>query len=85
MSCGVGCRRDLDLALLWLWGGLPAASLTKPLAWKFSYVAGAALKRPKKKKKQKKKNKQKTRKTHVYNETLPEQSVILLDCLLISR
>ena len=44
MSCGVGCRRDLDLALLWLWCKLVAAALFQPLAWEASYATCAALK-----------------------------------------
>ena len=54
MSCGVGCRRGLDLALLWLWLWLAAAALIRPLAWELPYVTGAALKRQKEKKKKKK-------------------------------
>ena len=44
MSCGVGHRRGLDLALLWLWLRPKALVLIRPLAWELSYVAGAALK-----------------------------------------
>ena len=47
MSCGVGHRYSLDLALLWLWCRLAAAAPIGPLAWELLYVAGAALKRPK--------------------------------------
>ena len=34
MSCGVGCRHGLDLALLWLWRRPAATALIGPLAWK---------------------------------------------------
>ena len=46
MSCDVGCRRSVDLALLWL----AAVALTPTLAWKLPYALGVAIKRQKKKK-----------------------------------
>ena len=53
MSCGVGRRRGLDLALLWLW---PVATAPiRPLAWDSPYATGAALKRRKTNKKPQKK------------------------------
>ena len=58
MSCGVGCRRGSDLALLWLWRRLVATAPIRPLAWETPYAAGAAqemTKRQKKKKKERKK------------------------------
>ena len=51
MSCGVGHRRGLDLALWWLWHRLAARAPIRTLAWEPTYVAGAALKRQKEKKK----------------------------------
>ena len=48
MTCGVGRRQGLDLALLWLWRRLAAAALVRPLAWELPYATGAALKRQKK-------------------------------------
>ena len=45
VSCGVGHRRVLDLALLWLWYRPAAATLIQPLAWELPYATGAALKR----------------------------------------
>ena len=57
MSCGVGCRYGLELELLWLWCGLVAVALIRPLAWKPPYAVGAAIKIQKKKKKKKKKAK----------------------------
>ena len=51
MSCGVGQRLSLDLALLWLWHRPEATALIRPLAWEPPYAVGAALKRQKKKKK----------------------------------
>ena len=49
MSYGVGRRRGLDLALLWLWCRLAAEAPIGPLAWE--YAVGSALKSKKKKKK----------------------------------
>ena len=45
VSCGVGCRRGLDPALLWLWRRPAAVAPIRPLAWEPPYAAGAALKR----------------------------------------
>ena len=45
MSCGVGHRRSLDLALLWLWCRPVARALIQHLAWEPPYAASAALKR----------------------------------------
>ena len=50
MSCGVGDRRVLDLALLWLWHRLAAVTLVQPLAWEPPYAAGVTLKGHNKKK-----------------------------------
>ena len=44
MSCGVGCQHGSDLALLRLWCRPASAAPIQPLAWEFSYAAGAALK-----------------------------------------
>ena len=33
VSCGVGCKRSSDLALLWLWQRPAAVALIQPLAW----------------------------------------------------
>ena len=46
-SCGVGCGRSLDPALLWPWRGLVAATLIGPLAWEPPYAGGAALEKAK--------------------------------------
>ena len=48
MSCGVGCRCILDLALLWLWCRMAAAALIQPLAWEPPYATGVVLKKKKK-------------------------------------
>ena len=55
MSCGVGCRRGLDPALLWLWRRLAAIAPIGPAAWEPPYAAGATLKRQKTEKKKRKK------------------------------
>ena len=53
MSRGIGGRRILDLALLWLWCRPVATAPIRPLAWEPPYAVGAALKRTKDNKKQK--------------------------------
>ena len=55
VSCGVGRRRSLDLALLWLWSRTAATAPIRLLAWEPPYAVGAALKRQKKTKKKKRK------------------------------
>ena len=55
MSCGVGRRHGLDLALLWLWYRPAAVAPMRPLAWEPPYAVAAALKK-KKDQKRKKKN-----------------------------
>jgi len=59
VSCGVGCRRSLDPALLWLWRRPVAPAPIQPLAWEPPYAAGAAQEIAKKKDKKKKKKKRK--------------------------
>jgi len=49
VSCGVGRRRGLDPALLWLWCGPTVVAPVGPLAWKPPYAISAALKKGKKK------------------------------------
>ena len=68
VSCGVGHRYGLDLALPWLWQRPAAAAPIRPLARELSYAWGAALKRQKTKKTKNtdcgpKQNKNKTSKT----------------------
>ena len=48
MSCDVGCRRDSDLGLLWMWHRPEATAPIRPLAWEPPYAIGAALKKKKK-------------------------------------
>ena len=57
MSCGIGRRHSLDLAMLWLWHRPVAVGPIGPLAWEPPFAAGAALKGRKTKKKKKKKKK----------------------------
>ena len=45
VTCGVGCRRGLDPALLWLWCRPVATAPFRLLAWELSYAAEVALKR----------------------------------------
>ena len=45
MSCGIGCRCSLDLALLWLWYRLAAVAPIRILVWEPPYAVGVALKR----------------------------------------
>ena len=51
MSCGVGCRRGLDLTLLWLCHRSAAAALIRPLAWEPPYAKGSSPRKGKKTKK----------------------------------
>ena len=44
MSCVVGHRRGLDLALLWLWRRPAAIVSIQPLAWEPPYAVSVALK-----------------------------------------
>ena len=48
MSCGVGCRRGSDPALLWLWRRPVATVPIRPLAWEPPYAVGAAQRDSKK-------------------------------------
>ena len=50
VSCGVGRRQGLDLALLWLWCRLAATAPIWPLAWELPCAMGVAQKKEKKKK-----------------------------------
>ena len=59
MSCGIGRRCSLDLALLWLWCRPAATAPIRPLAWEPPCATGAALEKGKKTKKKKKKQKAK--------------------------
>ena len=56
MSCSVGRRWGLDLALLWLWlwPRLAAAALIRPLVWEPPYAMGVSQKTQKRQKKKKK-------------------------------
>ena len=60
MSCDVGCRRDSDPTLLWLWRRPVATAPIRPLVWEPPYAAGAAQEMAKRQKKKKKKT-QKTK------------------------
>ena len=55
MSCGVGCRRGSDPALLWLWYRPVATDLIRSLVWEPPYATEAALEIPKKQKNKKRK------------------------------
>ena len=55
VSCGVGRRCGLDLALLWLWHRPATTALIRPLGWEPPY---ATLEKDKKTKKRKKKKKE---------------------------
>ena len=43
MSCGVGHRPSMDLALLRLWHRPAATAVIEPLAWELPHASGAAL------------------------------------------
>ena len=51
VSCGVGRRHGLDLALLWLWRRPGATALIQPLAWEPQYATGEVQKSKKNKNK----------------------------------
>ena len=53
MSCGIGHKGSLDLALLGLWYRPAATAPIGPLAWEPPCAAEAALKNAKKRKKKK--------------------------------
>ena len=53
MSCGVGCRRGSDPALLWLWCRRAATAPIRPLAWEPPYAIGAAREMAKRQQQQK--------------------------------
>ena len=50
MSCGVGHRLGLDLALLWLWCRPAATALIRRLAWEPPYAESAVLEMAKRQK-----------------------------------
>ena len=75
MSCGVGCRRSPDLALLWLWCRLAATALIRPLAWEPPYAAGSALEKAKRQQQKQNKTKNSTSWWH-----LPRKSALM--CLI---
>ena len=54
MSCGLGCRRSSDPALLWLWRRPAATAPIRPLAWEPPYAMGAALEKAKRQKQEEK-------------------------------
>ena len=59
MSCGAGCRRGSDPALLWVWCRPAATAPIGPLAGELPYAAGAALEKAKRQQmKRKEKNPQ---------------------------
>ena len=53
MSCGVGCKRGSDPALLWLWHRAAATAPIRSLAWDPPRAAGMALEKTKRQKKNK--------------------------------
>ena len=50
MSYGIGHRRGLDPALLWLWHRLAATAPIRPLAWEPPYAMGVAQEKAKRQK-----------------------------------
>ena len=53
LSCGVGCRRGWDPALLWLWHRPAAMAPIRPLAWELPYATRAAQEMAKRQKNKK--------------------------------
>ena len=58
MSCSVGQRHGLGLALLSLWCKPASTALIGPLSWEPLYATGAALERQKEKKRKQNKARQ---------------------------
>ena len=54
MSCGIGCRRGLDLVLMWLWHRPTATAPIRPPSLGTSMCHGCGHKKTKAKKKKKK-------------------------------
>lgn len=52
MSCGIGHRCGLDVALLWLWCRPATIAPIRPLAWEPPCAKNAALERKKKERKE---------------------------------
>ena len=86
MSCGVGCRRGSDPALLWLWRRPVATAPIQSLAWEPPYAAGAAQEiatttttttKDKKKKKQNKQTKKHEELTHIASFSVMLQTLLL--------
>jgi len=67
MSCGVGCRHDLDPVLLWLWRRLAAIALIRPLAWEPPHASGVGPRNGKKTHTHKKKKEKKRKKKNHFN------------------
>ena len=59
MSCGVGRRRDSDLALLWLLHRPAATAPIRPLTWEPPHAEGTPLKRQKDERKNERTNERK--------------------------
>ena len=84
MSCGVGCKRGSDLALLWLWRRLAATAPIQLLAWEPPYAVGAALekaKRPKNKNKTKQKRRLSGEFKIYNNEKQNHNKALLITCV----
>ena len=83
MSSGVGCRRSLDLALLWLRPRLAAVALTAPLAWEPPFAVGVALKKAKKKKIKKNKVHKESQKRTLFNDKRINKRILHLSIYMI--
>ena len=80
MSCAVGHRLGLDLALLWLWHGPAAEALIRPLAWEPPYALGVALKKKDLKKKKKERKRKKTKSKWGIGRRLAGKDRVLIGC-----
>ena len=83
MSCGIGCRRGSDPALLWLWRRPVATAPIRRLAWEPLYAAGAAQEIAKRQKKKKKKKKNENMGVPVMDQQLKNPTSIHEDVGLI--
>ena len=73
VSCGIGHRCGMDLALLCLWYRLAATVPIRPLAWELPYASGVAYGKQKQNTKKKKQNTKKKKKKENQQKRILEQ------------
>ena len=83
VSCGVGCRRSSDPALLWLWWRPEAIVLIWPPSRELPYATSAALKK-KKKTPKRKEGRKKEKRLKCLLGSKPESPLLRLWCSHLS-